>query len=245
MRLINTHSINVSKPFILAGLITCGFLTPLPAMAETDTPTYSGGLSLGIFGLGLNLSKKTDLSFTDSDQIQWRVGINGLEIDNVDDVDLSDIDYNDTDISMLTLQAGIDWFPYSQGWAEEIFFSTGLLYSDFNISGNADLSKNFSVGGQTVTSGDINSLESEIDDAQILPYISFGWGNKISGKPGFDFQTEVGMAIPTRHADANVSVSDPGNFLSAASIAKEEQELEDDVFDGIRGFVSASVSYQF
>ena len=61
MRLINTHSINVSKPFILAGLITCGFLTPLPAMAETDTPTYSGGLSLGIFGLGLNLSKKTEI----------------------------------------------------------------------------------------------------------------------------------------------------------------------------------------
>jgi len=64
------------------------------------------------------------------------------------------------------------------------------------------------------------------------------------GKKGFGFQAEVGAAIPTSDADVTLSAVDPNNYLSPANLAKEKKDIEDDI-NGIQGFVTATVYYQF
>jgi len=75
-------------------------------------------------------------------------------------------------------------------------------------------------------------------------YVSVGWGNKLTGKPGFDFRTELGFAIPTQNADVKLIAVDPNNFLTGANLAKEQDEIKDDL-NNLRGFITATVTYPF
>jgi hypothetical protein len=207
---------------------------------------YSGGISIGLFGLGLSLSSKTDWSLAAGDQIQWRILASGIEGDfeGDDDVDFSGIDYNDGDFSMFSLQAGIDWYPVNAGWADEVFLSTGLMYTDLKFNGTADNSKTYFVGNTLVTPGDISSLKTETENTSVMPYVSLGWGNKITPEGGFNFHAEIGAAIPTHDSDVTLTVVDPGNFLNSSALAKEKKEIEDEI-DGVMGFATATISYHF
>jgi hypothetical protein len=222
-----------------------------PAFAEeadstTSEPNYSAGLTLGSLGLGAMVSGKTEWSLTENDQIQWRVLASGLEGDfgGSDTVEISGIDYKDGDIAIYSFQAGVDWYPISSGWADEIYLSTGLLYQDGDFSGTADNAKSFYVGNTLVNPGDITSLYTEIDNSQVLPYLSVGWGNKISYERGFDLQAEIGFAMPTKDANVSLTAVDPTNHLSAADLATEKKAIEDDV-NSISAFATIMVSYHF
>ncbi len=207
---------------------------------------YSGGITLGILGVGANLSGMTNWSLTDKDQIQWRAHISGLDadFDDGDDLDLAGIDYEDGNYSLFSLQAGLDWYPFASGWADEVFFSGGLLFVDSEFSAKADMDKSFKVGDTRVNPGDIDALQTDIESRQLMPYLSLGWGNKLDGERGFDFQAEIGVAIPTRDADVDLTARDPASFLSAADLRKEEDDIEDDI-EGLAAFGTLSVSYHF
>jgi hypothetical protein len=219
---------------------------------ERDTSTqtaevasYAVGASLGTTGLGVNLSGKTDWSLIQGDQLQWRLMAAGLNADLDDEeLDFSDIEYNKGDLDLFSLQAGVDWFPFQSGWSEKIFFSTGLLYSDLDISGSADTNKTFYVGGQQVVKGDITSLQTDIENSGVMPYLSLGWGNKITGETGFDFQAEIGLAMSTSDPDVSVTAVDPANVISANDLAREKKEIEDE-FDGAFGFATIAVTYHY
>ena len=222
-----------------------------PAIANeteslTPEPKYSAGITLGSLGLGATVSRKTDWNLIANDQIQWRVLVTGLDgdFDSGDDVDIAGIDYQDGDISIYSLQAGVDWYPISSGWADEIYLSTGLMYQDGEFSGYANTDKSFNVGNTQVNPGDINSLKTEIDNSQVLPYLSVGWGNKITHERGFDFQAEIGVAMSTKDANVSLIAEDPANHLSAADLATEKKSIEDEV-NGVIGFATITVSYHF
>ncbi len=228
-------------------------LTLLPMMAvsalaeesQTQDARYAIGATIGTTGLGLNMSGNTDWSLRSGDQLQWRVMASGLSADFEDDeFDFADIEYNKGDIDMFALQAGVDWFPFASGWSEKVFFSTGLLYSDIEISGSANTDKTFYVGGQQVNKGDITSLQTDIDNQALMPYLSVGWGNKITGESGFDFQAEIGLAASTSDPDVKVTAVDPSNVLSASDLAREKKEVEDE-FGGAFGFATIALTYHY
>jgi len=218
----------------------------IAASEKVDSAKYSGGVTIGSLGLGLSLSAKSDWSLTAGDQIQWRVLASGIdaEFEGDDDVDIAGVDYKDGEFSLFSLQGGVDWYPVSTGWADEVFVSTGLMYFDAEFKGTADNDKTYFVGNTKVSSGDITSLNVEIENSSVMPYLSVGWGNKITPEGGFDFQAEVGVALPTNDPDVTVSAVDPGNFLTANALKAEKKELEDEV-DGAVGFVTATISYHF
>jgi len=230
---------------ILVGATVCSQL----AAAEDGhrwtegVPNYTVGTVIGTAGLGASFSGKSSMHFVDGDQIQWRLMLGGMAADDFDEAEFNDIEYEDSDFSAYTLQVGFDWYPF-QGWAEPVFVSAGLLYSEAEFDGKADTDQSFTVGNTVVIPGDITALTTEVEQDGVSPYFSIGWGNKISGKRGFSFQTEIGVAIPTSDADVELRAEDPNSFLSAADLAREEKDIEEDV-NGPSGFFSFSLTYQF
>ena len=216
------------------------------SMSKKDPAQYAGGITIGSLGLGLSLSSKTDWSLTSGDQIQWRILASGIgaNFDGENDVDMAGIDYDDGDFSLLSLQGGIDWYPVSTGWADEVFLSTGLIYVDAEFNGTADSSKTYFVGNIQVTPGDITSLKTNAENTSVMPYLSLGWGNKITAEGGFDFQAEIGVALTTNDPDVTLTAVDPANFLNASALAAEKKEIEDEL-DGVMGFATATISYHF
>jgi len=237
-----------SKSFIYAALITSTLISSTCALAESysskNSPQHAAGISLGSLGIGVNFSQKTNWSLASNDQVQWYIEASTINAENEDGADIGGIDYNDGDLSMASIQTGLNWYPYVSGWADEVFFAAGLMYSNVDMSGKADTDKSFHVGDQLINPGDITSLDLEIEESQVLPYVSVGWGNKLMGKPGFDFRTELGFAIPTQNVDVKLTAVDSNNILTDANLAKEKDEIEDDL-NNLRGFITATVTYQF
>jgi len=238
------YSSNAKSTFRSASTITLvlALLSSQNGFTE-ESPNYSLGATLGSTGIGLTASSTTDWHWTQGDQIQWRLVISGLSDNNNDDIEFNSTDYVKGDISLFNVQAGVDWYPF-HGWADKVFLSGGLMYTDFEFDGVADNRKSFSVGGKRVNQGDITSLRTEVEQDGFAPYISVGWGNKLQDKRGFDFQAEIGLVMPTSDPDVKVTAVDPGNFLTAKNLADERREIEDDL-DGIGAFVMASVVYHF
>ncbi|MCG8613732.1 MAG: hypothetical protein MI864_24740 [Pseudomonadales bacterium] len=230
------------RPTALVLAITALFSQSLSANPQ-DTPQYAIGGSIGTSGLGISVSGKTPWSFVQDDQVQWRGALAGMSIDDIDDLEINNTEYKDADFASYNLQTGLDWYPF-QGWAEEIFFSSGLLLNKTDISGFADMDKTFKVGNKEVRKGDITSLELDIEDKGVMPYISVGWGNKLANERGFDFHAELGLAAAFQSPDVKLTAVDPDNFLSAADLAREKDDIEDDL-QGLRGFINATVSYHF
>jgi hypothetical protein len=229
---------------IIASSLIAG--SAIAAEPTNDPANYSGGIILGSMGAGLTFSAKTDWSLSNNDQIQWRLQAADLagDFDNADDIDIAGTDYNDGDFSLFSLQTGVDWYPYASCWADEIFFSTGLIFVDGDFEATADNRKSYSVGNTAVTPGDINSLKAEIDNRGVTPYISLGWGNKITGEQGFDFHAELGLSIPNNNIDVRVSAVDPASFLSASDLRAEEKDIEDEL-NGYNAFAMVALSYHF
>jgi len=237
---------SITTAAILAGLLctTQATMADTPSNELEGDPRYVAGVYLGSFGLGASVSVDTDLSLISGDKIQWRTSLSGADIEDASNDDYSDIDYNDIDVSLYALKSGVDWYPYQTGWADEVYFSVGMLYLNSEFQGSADTSKSFSVGGAEVQPGDINSLNTSVEYSGVLPYLSLGWGNKLVGKRGFDFQAEIGLAYRVSDVQVGVTADDPDGVLTAANLSAEAREIEDEMGD-IQGFSSITVSYIF
>lgn len=226
------------SPMLMAEASSANATTPL------QTAEYSIGAGLNTLGLGISISGDTGWHFKDGDQVQWRAVLAGIDADDIDDFEIDDIDYDNGELKTIGLQCGLDWYPYQQGWAKQVFFSTGILYTDIELNGTADNNKTIYVGAQRVNPGDITSLTTTIEDTDIAPYISLGWGNKITGSRGFRFHAELGLTPSTSDADVKVIAVDPSNILSSADLAKEKREIEDDI-DGVSAFAAVNLAYHF
>lgn len=190
----------------------------------------SVGLNIGSYGVGAQVSGLTSYHFIENDQIQWRAVVGGLsgDIDDDDEIELNDIDYRG-DVDVFGVQLGADWYPFEQ---RGFFVSGGLAYFDHEF----DLR---SVPGSFDSKARLNT---EIEHDSVAPYISVGWGNKIDSEPGFSFYAETGLLLPLN--DADVTVSNPNGGLSAAYLAQEKNDIEDDL-DGVQLLFNLGVSYHF
>lgn len=214
------------------------------AATSRDVAEYSISVGLNSIGIGISTSGNTGWHIKEGDQIQWRAVIAGIDADDVDNIEFDDVEYENGELKTMGFQFGLDWYPYQQGWAKQVFFSTGLLYADIEVNGTAETNKSFNIGGQQVNPGDITSLTTSLDDTDIAPYLSVGWGNKLTGRRGFKFHAELGITPSTSNADVKLTAVDPGNVLSAANLAKEKRDIEDDA-NGVAAFAAANVAYHF
>jgi hypothetical protein len=255
MNIINFKTLKMFKKSIFMKIIHINFYLSLAftyqaANAEEilsdNSVRYSGGVSMTTVGLGLSLSSLTSWSLIAGDQVQWRFIASHIDsdFDGNDDVELGGTDYEDGDFSVFSFRGGVDWYPLNKSWTDEVFLSSGFMFIDGELEGSADNSKNFSVGNIQVTPGDITSLKTSIEHTSIRPYLSLGWGNKITSDGGFDFQAEIGFSLLTSDPKVKLLAVDPGDFLTQSALAAEKKEIEED-FKKIVGFATATISYQF
>ncbi len=233
-------NLTFTKPTLcLLSALTLAAVSPL-----VHSEPYSVGATFGSTGMGVNVSGTTDWHFSDQDQLQWRVVVAGLSGEGDIDENINEIEYQNLDISLSSIQGGLDWYAFQEGWKHQLFFSGGLMYWDFDIEADADTNRAMTVGGKNLAQGSLSSLTTEIEGNYALPYVSMGWGNRLDGEGGFHFFGEFGFAVPTGDVDAQVSVVDPNGLLTAEDLRQEEREIEDEMGD-VQGFVTLSVAYQF
>ncbi|WCN13661.1 hypothetical protein GV054_11945 [Marinomonas mediterranea] len=208
-----------------------------------NSPSYSVGLGVSNFGLGLSAAHKTDWHIKSGDQIQIRAIASTIEGDTGGyDTDIAGINYDKIDYDSHAFQLGLDWYPSQSGWTEKIFFSGGALYLDLDSTIYADKGKSYTVGTTQINPSDLTSFQANITREKVTPYVSLGWGNKIQGAPGFDFQAELGVAFIGK---ADVNVSSSGNkSISAAELEAERKQIIDDT-EGPAPFANFTVAYHF
>ena len=204
---------------------------------------FSVGVGLNNYGLSLSGSAKTGWHLVDGDQIQTRVALSGFDADNVDDIEFSGIEY-EGDVTAVAVSAGIDWFPFQGKFAEQIFFATGLHFFDAEADLESDESGDFYVGDQRITRASNTEINTKVEHSGAAPYLSVGWGNRISSNSNWAFSVELGVTQALSDADVFVTELNGGTTISQANLDKERMEIEDDA-NGAVGFFNIGVSYRF
>lgn len=238
----NTSIVKASKCLILASLLPLSISATAEDMEDAQTRI---GLNLGSFGLGVNVYGNTPWHLKPNDQIQWNITLEGGSIKDEDDIEINKNDYHDVDLDSLGTRAGLNWYPFfGNRFSKNVFFASGLMYSKIDIEANADLSKSYKVDGKKVTKSDIDSLSLDLSSKTVSPYLSVGWGGRISDYKGFIFKTELGASLLKADNDIKLTAKDPSNFLTAQNIENERKNIKDDL-DSVVGFVSFTLSYTF
>lgn len=203
-----------------------------------DDAVHEAGLTLNSYGLGVFYGYQIN------DQLTIRTQISGIDADEAD-ASFSDLDY-EGDAEAGALGLGLDWRPFSDGWAKKVYFSGGLMQveADFNGDAKAKIGDTINVGGASVGSGSIDGLNVDIDyDQQITPYLGVGWRTKAAGEKGLAFTTELGM-INMDDPSVTLTADDPDGVLSQANLDDERDQIVDDL-GGVSGYVSFGASYRF
>lgn len=234
-------------PTVLTALnhhTNCLIATVLLATVASKTlaANHSAGLTLGTQGAGASYSTLLPWHLTSNDQLQLRVQLAGMELDP-DDIEVSEIDYEQPEFNSYSAQLGLDWYPF-ESWADEVFVSGGIIWQRTDIEGNADVDSPLNVGGQRLAANSLESLRLDANQQGVNPYLSVGWGNRLETAPGFDFMVELGLFFPVRDADVSMVAADPNHALNAGSLMRERQEVEDKLED-VQGMAMITAAYHF
>lgn len=223
---------------LLAGMALVTF------MSSTVAADYSGEVGLGTEGISLAVSGATEWSLVSGDHIQWRIALGQGKADDIDDIELSDIDY-EMDMDNHSLRMGLEWYPFSSNrFVDRVFFSAGLQYFDNEFDGLSETGQQVNVGGKSVTLNDDLRLQTKIQHDSIAPYLSVGWGNKLDGRAGLSFRAELGLVTPFNDPDVEVSKTGNSTGLSQEDIARERSDIEDDL-DGPMAVATVGIAYHF
>lgn len=231
---------NTSKQFMFAFITTALVTGAAQATEYQDKPLYKHSVGAGIsaYGAGIFYTYKIN------DSIHIRTSAYGIE-DDSSDFEVSGITYDGT-LEASSFGLSMDWYPFSQGWSRQVFFSGGLLSTEFDFSGSAQATfgEAITVGSAEVGPGDIDGLDLTLNGKhQVQPYMSIGWGNK--PKPGqrWSFISEVGIS-EGEPPEINLSARDPDGVISEDDLNQEIDSIKSDQSD-ISGYISIGVAYHF
>ncbi len=198
-------------------------------------------------GLGGHVVRKITPNFN------ARVGVNafGLGID----IEETDLDF-EGDLNLFNVSTIIDVHPFKRSGFR---VSGGLIFSDNNFGGTADISEELTDEISEIEDLNLNELatvDADIDvNNSVAPYLGIGGGNAVGDGKGLGFWWNLGVVFggsPEVEVSADISDDVPeaireSTQSAADDIAEEEEEdLEDELdFINIYPVVSLGFSYQF
>lgn len=205
-------------------------------LVADEVKEYNTAMKLSTLGLGF------DISTPINDKLSARFNLNGASYS-----DTQSEDGNDYEGSLELLTAGIllDYYPFQNNFR----LSSGVYYNGNGFTGSVTPTSTTTVeiGGTTYTNEDIGSLNTDISFNSLAPYLGLGWGNNARDK-GWGFTFDLGaMFHGTGEANLNATVIDQriANLI-ASDIAKEEQDINDNLADiKVYPVVSIGVNYSF
>lgn len=209
----------------------------------------AGGAQTAIAAKAGTLGGGVELTTRLGSQIDARFGLNAFNYS--DRREASDIEY-DAHADLRTGTALLDWHPGGHGFR----FSGGLVYNDTEVHGKSlvPASGFYNIGGVPVPASLVGRLEATIDFDPVVPYAGLGWSNALtsSGRVGFSFDLGIvwsgqGNVMLTPLIPEGSPLENPiARRLLDAQLAKEEQDIEDDISDyGYYPVVSLGLSYRF
>jgi hypothetical protein len=223
-----------------AGAALAALLLCLPAAGGAQTAISA---KAGTLGGGVELTTRL------GGWIDARFGLNAFSYS--DRREASDIEY-DADANLRTATALLDWHPGGHAFR----LSGGLVYNDSEVHGKSLIpaSGQYNIGGVQVPASLVGRLEGTIDFDPVVPYAGLGWSNALttSGRVGFSFDLGVVWSgegdvtlTPLLPAGSPLASGIPRQLLNA-QLAKEEQDIEDDISDyDYYPVVSLGLSYRF
>jgi len=181
----------------------------------------SGGLAIagkaGTLGLGGELTTGI------TSDINARLGLNTLSYDF--DEEFDDVEY-DVDMDFSSLSALVDWHVFGGSFR----VTGGLLSMDheFNLDGRPTSS--VEIGGTLYGPTDVGTLSGQAEIDGVAPYVGIGWGNPLDRSRRWGLYCDLGVAFTN---SPDVSLAANGTLASdptfQANLAKERQEIEDDL----------------
>ena len=196
------------------------------------------GAKVGTLGLGAEYTMKYN------DKIDARFGINGYNYDSSGTK--SGIDYN-IDLELQTITAIADYHPYSSGFR----ISGGLVLNNNKLDFKGKpTGTSYNINGTIYNTGQVGSLDGEVDFNNIAPYIGIGYSNATKSQ-GWSFTADIG-AMYQGSPNANLSVTCGAGLPAAqctalrADVSAEQTQLQNDL-DGYDWYpvVSVGVVYKF
>ncbi len=221
-------------------------LAPLACLffnVNAQASDYSVGGTVGSQGVGVSLTKRSELNLMESDQLQWHLLLSGYSFDDADDVEVNQNDYK-ADMEAGSLQAGLNWYPSTNAYMKGLFLSAGTIYFDNKINGTTQGNKAINVGSVNLDSEQGVQLQTEIKHSSLAPYFGIGWGNRLNAESGFSFRAELGALVSLSKADVNVSLINHTNQVSDADLEKERNDIRDEQ-SRVKLFAQLDLGYQF
>ncbi len=192
------------KKIVLASALA---LCSLGAFAQDNYSVYVQG---GTEGAGIGLG------YIINQSLGVRGEINGI---NISHSFTSGANTYNANASLKSFDAYLDYFPFDNSFR----LTTGLVFSDSNITGNANGS-NVTINGTNYTVGAGQSVNADVKFASVAPYLGIGFGHS-PRSTGLSVFGDIGVFYANPTATLNVS---PGlaSTVGAANIAAEQSTLQ-------------------
>jgi hypothetical protein len=141
------------------------------------------------------------------------------------DLEFDDVEY-DVDLRLLNPMLALDWFPFGGDFR----VSGGLVFNASDVELEATADRAVRIGNTIYFPADLGSIVGEAEFNEIAPYVGIGFGNPFLGSRRWGLTGDIGVAFigsPGVRLRATGPFAD--NPLLLADLAREEQEIEDDL----------------
>ena len=218
--------------------LACLFIT-----TNVQASDYSVAGTIGSQGVGVSVTKRSQLNLVENDQLQWHMLLSGYSFDDADDVEVNQNDY-EADVESGSLQAGLNWYPSNQSYMKGLFLSAGAIYFDNTIKGTTQDNQTINVGGAILGIDQDVQMATDINHNSLAPYLGIGWGNRLNAESGFSFRAELGALAALSKADVSVALINHTNQVSDAQLESERRDIRDEQ-SRVKLFAQVDIGYQF
>ncbi len=155
---------------------------------------------------------------------------------------VNDVDY-DADANLTSFGTLLDYHPFAGGFR----LSGGVRFNFNNANLAGQVNDDITIGGETFAAADVGTLEGDVSYNVLAPYFGLGYGATL-----LDGSLSIGFDMGVMYQGAaDVDLDAVGGALEGddvleASLAAEEQDIEDDL-DDYRFFpvVGLAIIYRF
>ncbi|MCH2038499.1 MAG: hypothetical protein MK137_07910 [Rickettsiales bacterium] len=195
---------------------------------------FKSGISLSTLGPGVELSSRINDSFG------IRGSLSYFSYDKSDTVE--GINY-DADLEMLNAGFLADWYPSKTGFR----VTGGVFIGKNQVDLDANNISSITVGDDTYTTTEVNSLNGKVEVNDIAPYVGVGWDSRFSKNSRWNVGLDLGVKF---HGSPEVSLSGVGSLVNTPEFQEDLQneitQFENDI-DSLQYYpvVGLNVSYIF
>jgi hypothetical protein len=208
-------------------------ITAFAALASmgANAADFSLGGRLGLSGAGVEASARF------SQHVSVRAHVTGLKYSL--DYEYDGIEYEiEPNLTIGSLLLDV----HPMGGLFRVTLGGAAYNGKFNISATPSPGYSYQIGNNTYTNTQIGTLNGEIEYQKVVPYVGVGWDFGARKSSGFGVTVDLGVFFRGKPDD--VTLTTTGGVVSAANLALEADNIEDDTA-GYHPSLAVGLYYRF